>query len=512
MTEDFAKARKQRAAYCATMSNVCRSAHSTQKGEQTIADALANCAAQRDKTCCAHPGCLTKASYAPLFSHNTHCAVHAAYKNYLGEPLYVLFPHEKSHPHCATAGCAKFATFAPNNSEDNYPVLCEDHADAEEYHQIDYIAQPCVTCAKLALLNALDHNCPACAIGVSRSREAQFAQILNEAGLTPTFANKVSPQLRAVGLRNRPDFIFETDHSVILVEIDEDQHNRALGNIFTLTCADFSNARDYDLRASRITNYSKKQEIARMTQVARAYQDRDRQRRAIVFLRINPDSFRDNREVVYPPLSHTFDDWAPRLVEFIKQSLIKPFTDSFAVAFARFRHQRARQIDIFNIKEDCISRDTFPPLPPTQELPPVIDQAIGPLTPAENIARIIAQLNAEKNGLVYSEQGAPGIQGRTRTKIQADLDCANAAHIIIAAFSRAENEQLKTNSAEYARICEAMWRMLSSKTGIREEYNSNETAMRRVLSQFGYNLARVGEIERPRENGHRNRVSTYKII
>lgn len=391
--------------------------------------------------------CTMLATHAPLFSLPTHCEQHANLNNYLGDPLYVLFPSDKSHPQCAAPGCNEYALFAPNGSENNYPVYCEGHADSDGYHRIDIIAQPCISCAKMAILSATERACAQCSHNVSR--ETRLLDVLDLAGLEPTFANNVSPRLNWLRMRDYPNFVFETAHTILFINIDAHQHNCALGNIFALTFDDFRASRDYDLRAPCIVPYIKKREIALMTRIARAFREElvNEQPRAVVFLRINPDQFHDERGNIFPPVSPMFDGWAPLIVDFVRNTLARPITNSLAIAFARFKHQRAQCIDIIHVNDASIARNTFPlqPEPSPEIIPP---RSNDPLNPVTNIAHIIAQLTAEK------AQCAP--DSRKYTTLSAKLDRAIAAQVIIETFAKTPDGQLKTNSEEYVALCKSV--------------------------------------------------------
>jgi hypothetical protein len=190
---------------------------------------------------CGSPGCQVRASYGCPGAKPTHCTKHKA-------PGMVLRPNRR----CAK--CGQSAIFGSGSALTH----CAEHRQTGEVNLVERI------CAACGLEGKLDSagSCAACGVFPELKRAHLVKQqaakaALEAAGIRPESYDAILE--RGLCSRKRPDFVFDGEGHKLVVEVDEFQHRRG----------------GYDC------------EVARMYEIVGALGHRT------IFIRYNPDHFRD---------------------------------------------------------------------------------------------------------------------------------------------------------------------------------------------------------------------------
>jgi len=127
---------------------------------------------------------------------------------------------------CTDPGCREWSTHRPTGA-----VRCEVHALSTDTNLIE---RECASCRLTMILGASGH-CECCEPGTARKRRRQAKQDEVKHFLAsrmptqpPDSVDRTPTELRACGDRERPDFLWDRGHLMVVLEVDEDQHsNRA---------------------------------------------------------------------------------------------------------------------------------------------------------------------------------------------------------------------------------------------------------------------------------------------
>jgi hypothetical protein len=160
-----------------------------------------------------------------------------------------------NNPKCEVSGCK----IKPFWSDTNYPKACEEHA-SEEYTNI--VEKPCSLCGLDSFINegsaGMCNDCSDFTVRkVHKSKESHIKDVLDAHDIKYDSADNV---VAGGCSKYRPDFIIDCGVFTIVLEVDENQHK----------------------------SYACECEISRMIQLHQDFGGTP-----IVFIRYNPDSYRD---------------------------------------------------------------------------------------------------------------------------------------------------------------------------------------------------------------------------
>jgi len=167
-----------------------------------------------DKKCCAI-GCNCIPSYGLLFSTGrTHCKSHATLNHYMDQ---------KRNPICNEIKCYNRAVFVSPNDVTIYPVRCIEHKMQDDTELINRV---CPNCEESIYYPTNQEFCMDCGeyreLVRCSERETAVEYILTAAGIDFIHDKRVCQY----GSRHRPDFRITSKFGFIIVEVDEDKHNR----------------------------------------------------------------------------------------------------------------------------------------------------------------------------------------------------------------------------------------------------------------------------------------------
>jgi hypothetical protein len=240
--------------YCNVLSKLCIECNVTQPcyGDPIIriAECCKGCAPPhyidvKNKICDGRQGkCITRASFGPLFGKKKHCAGCMSHNEYL-----------KNNPKCEIGKCPWKPFYT--NLASNYPIRCEKHMQTGDKNVVE---RPCGSCG-LSFYIRDGNMCNDCSAffkqKVGKVKELKVKQLLELNGFK--FTHDKIPQ--AGCYKYRPDFQIDAIHSMIIVEVDENQHK----------------------------SYACECEIARMISLFQEYGGM-----TVIFIRYNPDSYINN--------------------------------------------------------------------------------------------------------------------------------------------------------------------------------------------------------------------------
>lgn len=191
--------------------------------------------------------CGVRASYGPLFSKKIHCAKHKENNEYIN-----------NKPKCIGKNCTENALYT--NKNNNYPLRCEDHKIKKSDKNV--IEKPCKFCGlSWHIRDGLDF-CNDCYDynykKVHKIQEEKILAFLKANQLQYIYNDE---KVKEGCSLYRPDFVFDNETFMVVLEIDEHQHE----------------------------SYSKNCELARMVQLFQDFGGIP-----VVFIRFNPDSYIDN--------------------------------------------------------------------------------------------------------------------------------------------------------------------------------------------------------------------------
>lgn len=156
---------------------------------------------------CEEPGCKVMATYGLPGHHPSHCAGHRT-------KLDVIAPCRR----CRYDGCRELATYGIQER-----MHCEVHKQETE---VDLVERRCVSCDYAMVLNQ-DNKCVYCDPTnfqkVRLAKQNEVKEVLDRNGIVYSSYDKVIDQ--AICGRERPDFVIEAATHVIVLEVDEHQHN-----------------------------------------------------------------------------------------------------------------------------------------------------------------------------------------------------------------------------------------------------------------------------------------------
>lgn len=238
---------------------------------------------------CTHPSeCKSRANFGPLFADQRHCARHREANEYA-----------KRHPKCAHRGCKQRPTHT--DQDNNYPIRCEEHRLKNDK---DVIQRECKGCHLTWFIRDGLEYCNDCHdFRTKKPQKRQEMDIVNFLS-TEGVKFKHDQTVDADCSRKRPDLQLEPESDaedyVVCVEVDEDQHR-------TYACAC---------------------EQARIFEIAQAYGGR-----RVVFIRYNPDGFRDKNGKSARVAQGTRKK---RLINLIRSIRLHPPTKAFITIFYLF--------------------------------------------------------------------------------------------------------------------------------------------------------------------------------
>ncbi len=160
---------------------------------------------------CEAEGCKTTASYGKLFQPATHCAKHSNGNQYTNR-----------RPVCVVENCNEGAVYAIGI---NYPTICENHFMPNRGY-VNVAEIECIKCKYTYVLNEQNPICNTCqgiVKGYEHLKEKRIEEVLNENNIHVTIRDiPVDPALCP---RKRPDFGIDCGTHIVIIEVDEGQHN-----------------------------------------------------------------------------------------------------------------------------------------------------------------------------------------------------------------------------------------------------------------------------------------------
>lgn len=188
--------------------------------------------------------CSENAYYGPLFGLTRHCPTHKTANEF-----------RKRNPICEDDDCLEKAFYT--NDETNYPIRCEIHKQDDD---INIIEKECSNCNLTYFLNEKTGLCNDCndyvVKRVHKAKEKETVLFLKENGIEFMSEDKIPTDGCS---RYRPDAVIDYNSFLVIVEIDEHQHN----------------------------GYTQKCELTRMMQLHQDYGGIP-----VIFVRFNPDNYK----------------------------------------------------------------------------------------------------------------------------------------------------------------------------------------------------------------------------
>jgi hypothetical protein len=170
----------------------------------------------RDKKC-KFPDCNSRPSLCPLFALGTvSCKSHASLNEY---------SYFKRNPICHELKCRNRALFIDSNDTMIYPVRCPDHCLPTD---IELVQRICPNCEDEIYYPSNQDVCMEC----GQYRDIFIISLREEAVERLLVAHKIDfvhdKRVYHHGSRHRPDFLIPSSFGYIIVEVDENQHNKHL--------------------------------------------------------------------------------------------------------------------------------------------------------------------------------------------------------------------------------------------------------------------------------------------
>lgn len=168
----------------------------------------------KDKRC-DFVDCMCKPSYSLLFSPvKSHCKEHASLNEYA---------YPKRNPVCYELRCHNPAVFIAPDDVTIYPVRCHEHKMPTD---VELVQRVCPNCEELIHFPINQEHCMNCGeyreLMICSARETAVEYVLQSSNIDFVRDRRVSPN----GSRHRPDFLIPTTFGFIIVEVDENQHNK----------------------------------------------------------------------------------------------------------------------------------------------------------------------------------------------------------------------------------------------------------------------------------------------
>jgi hypothetical protein len=168
----------------------------------------------RDKKC-AFPNCDLRPSYNSLFSRgNIHCRRHATLNEYTSS---------KCNPICYELECRNPATYIDENDTTIFPKRCTEHKHITD---IELVYRICPNCEEFIYFPTNQQHCMDCGkyreLVIISVRETTVEYLLQTNDIQYIHNKRISPG----GSRHRPDFLIPSNFGFIIIEVDENQHNK----------------------------------------------------------------------------------------------------------------------------------------------------------------------------------------------------------------------------------------------------------------------------------------------
>jgi hypothetical protein len=158
---------------------------------------------------CIEDGCQTCVRFGKLFEPKIHCYRHKMKNEF-----------KNNYPKCEDSGCKEQPCFT--NRQDNYPLRCEDHKLDEDS---DVIRRPCDNCKQEYYLKN-GNLCEYCHMfhveKVNKKKEVAVKEMLDAREIEYQTWDKIP---KDSCLRYRPDFVLDMGTHIVILEVDENQHN-----------------------------------------------------------------------------------------------------------------------------------------------------------------------------------------------------------------------------------------------------------------------------------------------
>ncbi len=228
---------------------------------------------------CIHENCETIPSFGPLFQPKTHCSVHKT-KN----------EHRHNNPKCIHDECKEMPCFTDQNN--NYPLRCEEHKLKED---INVVLQECGNCDLEYFIkngnlcnDCSDFNNPK----IRHAKELEIKQLLDSNNIIYESYDKIPEYSCNL---YRPDFVIDNGMNIVIVEVDENQHQ----------------------------SYEKKCEEERMFNISQDFGGIP-----VCFIRYNPDKYKEKGKVVKLKTGRH-----KKLLETINGAKLYPSTELLSVVY-----------------------------------------------------------------------------------------------------------------------------------------------------------------------------------
>ena len=194
---------------------------------------------------CEYTNCSTRAHFGPLFKLKIHCAKHKTNNEF-----------SKNNPNCEFEKCKLQPCYT--NENNNYPLRCENHKNEDDKNIVE---RNCSSCNLICMLTN-DNLCNDCNEYITRQphkrKEIIIKNVLDANKLEYDTYDKIPTEACN---KYRPDFVFDRGTYVIILEVDENQHQ----------------------------SYACECEQARMINLFQDFGGLP-----VVFVRFNPDGYTDN--------------------------------------------------------------------------------------------------------------------------------------------------------------------------------------------------------------------------
>ena len=193
---------------------------------------------------CKFENCYIRASYGFLFKSKTHCKKHKNNNEFI-----------KNNPKCEFEKCKNQPCYTDEN---NYPLRCEDHKKEGDKNIIE---RQCSSCGLNCMLTE-DNLCNDCNDYSERKHHKRKETIIKNVLDANNFKYDTYDKIPSEACNKfRPDFVFDRGTYIIILEVDENQHQS-----YTCEC-----------------------EQARMINLFQDFGGLP-----VVFVRFNPDGYTDN--------------------------------------------------------------------------------------------------------------------------------------------------------------------------------------------------------------------------
>lgn len=170
----------------------------------------------KDKQCIVN-GCNRQPSFCLLFDNSKiHCKRHSSLNEYT---------YQKRSPICSELKCMNRAIFIDPGDITIYPVRCNEHKSTGD---IELIKRICPNCEEYVYYPSNQQYCMNCGkyreVLICSSREIAVETLLTNNNVKFIHDKRITSH----GSRHRPDFLISSNFGYIIVEVDENQHNKHL--------------------------------------------------------------------------------------------------------------------------------------------------------------------------------------------------------------------------------------------------------------------------------------------